>query len=400
MTTNSELQYIDFNEPGFSTKSDVIKKAQKKHWCAKTSLGIAIFSYKHVGQLLRDHRLRQGSYAWPANQKAKGSFANFWRRSIISQEGTRHKQIRLLAAKALEDEFVLSLTPQFENVAANLCRSLRKKSECEFQSEFAIPFAGQAICILMDLPLQRWQEVAKDASTLGLAMGLDYKFYERKINAACDRLIHLADELLSHVEQNDENPGLISRLVSGLKNFAELDRVDLIDLIVILIFGGVDTTRSQLGFMMALFNRYPEQWKLLQQDPSLVPNAIEESIRAWPTTTWSTREAKEDFVFDGVKFVKGQTIHLLVHASSKDPALGNLPKFDIRTKQRSHHGFGGGAHHCLGHFVARTDMACALHSLLKTFVNFKISGLPIYLPDSGNTSPKYLPLSYNTRSLS
>ncbi len=396
---NKELPFIDFTTPSFSTRSEFIKKAQKNFWCARTSLGLVIFSYKHVGKLLRDRRLRQGSYAWPSRQNAEGSFADFWRRSVISQEGLQHERLRLLSIKALDDDFICSLIPKFKKVADDLCISLRQKNACEFQSEFALPFAGKAICVLLNFPLSRWQEIANDASILGLAMGLNYKLNEKKINDACDRLINVANDMITRAEAGELDRGLVHRLVSLSKKFPEIDKTNLIDLVVMLIFGGVDTTRSQLGFTMALFDRYPEQWNFLSQDPSLVPNAIEEAIRAWPTTTWSTREAKEDFVLDGVRVLKGQTLHLLVHASSKDPALGDLPEFDIRLKQQRHHGFGGGAHHCLGHFMARTDMSCALNSLVKTFLNFKLNGCPRYLPDSGNTSPEYLPLSYTVRAL-
>ena len=107
-----------------------------------------------------------------------------------------------------------------------------------------------------------------------------------------------------------------------------------------------------------------------------------------------TREATESFVYDGVEIAKGTTLHLLVHVSAKDPSLGSLPEFDITAKQRRHHGFGGGAHHCLGHFVARTDMASALHALVVALEDFEVIGTPRYLADSGNTSPEVLPLAY------
>ena len=70
--------FIDFSEPGFSTKSKVVKEARSKYWYARTPLGLAILTHEHVGRLLRDRRLRQGSYAWPKSQNATGSFAEFW----------------------------------------------------------------------------------------------------------------------------------------------------------------------------------------------------------------------------------------------------------------------------------------------------------------------------------
>ena len=386
--------FLDFSKVGFSTRSDEVLDARARNWYAETPLGIAVLSYDHVGHLLRDRRLRQGSHNWPKTQMASGSFADFWVRSIISQEGSYHQKLRMLSVKALSEEFIQSLVPKFDNIAETLCKELKLKSKCEFQSEFAMPFSGQAICVLLGIPLAEWVLIAKDASTLGLAMGLNYKSNEARVNAACNRLLKLADNLILEAECGNDKEGLVGRLVLLGEKYSEIDREALKNLIVMLIFGGVDTTRSQLGFLMALFANNIDQWHTLRKDISLVPSAIEESIRAWPTTTWVTREAIETFVFDNVKILKGTILHMLVHSSSKDPKLGEFPVFDIKIKQKRHHGFGGGAHHCLGHLVARTDMAAALRALASTFTAFKLLGQPKYLPDSGNTSPQSLNLSF------
>jgi len=167
---------------------------------------------------------------------------------------------------------------------------------------------------------------------------------------------------------------------------------------VISIFGGVDTTRSQLGLGLSLFMDHPEQWRALREDLSLAPIAVEEIIRARPTTTWVTREAVEGFGFGGVAIEKGTTLHLLVHASSRDPAICDAPNFDITVRRKKHFGFGGGAHHCIGHLVARTDIACALRSLARTFDRIEPNGEAEWLPDSGNTSAVRLPIRYQTSS--
>lgn len=85
---------------------------------------------------------------------------------------------------------------------------------------------------------------------------------------------------------------------------------------------------------------------------------------------------------------------MLVHASARDPKICDAPEFDITRKRKIHFGFGGGAHHCLGALVARTDMASALTALAKAWVSFDYNGEPEWLPDSGNTSPVKIPLRY------
>ncbi len=146
---------------------------------------------------------------------------------------------------------------------------------------------------------------------------------------------------------------------------------------------------------MSLLAEHPAEYQKLRADPSLVEATVEEFIRARPTTTWVTREAIEDFEFGGEMIKAGMTLHLLVHASARDPSICPDPAFNITAKRRTHFGFGGGAHHCLGYHVARSDMASALTAISKRVARFEISGQPEFLPDSGNTSPVRLPLSYD-----
>ncbi len=388
------LPFLDLASIAFSTRSAAVRAARDKHWCARTPYGLAVLRHREVGALLRDRRLRQGSHAWPGTMGLEGSFAGFWTRSVISQEGQAHRQLRALAVPALAPEHIDALKPAFDEIAGSLADGLRGGTSCEFQSAFASPFAGQAIAVLLGLPPSDWQTISHDASALGLAMGVDAKQHEATFNAACDRLMDLADDLVARARRGWDRASYIARLVSRFDAAGLSNPQALRDLIVISIFGGVDTTRSQLGLGMALFVARPGQWQLLRADPSLVPNAIEEMIRTRPTTTWSTREAVEDFEFSGLTIRRGETLHMLVHASARDPAISPNDSFDITAPRRVHFGFGGGAHHCLGQYVARTDMASALTALSRVLSRFWFDCRPEWLPDSGNTSPVRLPLGY------
>lgn len=390
------LPFLNLKDPLFSTKGQEVKGARAESWCAETPFGFAVLRYREVGLLLRDKRLRQGSYAWPDKNNLKGSFAEFWKRSIISREGKDHRILRDLAIPSLSEDFVDGLVPQFDASANVLANALRGRSFCEFMDDFSIPFAGQAICILLGLPLEQWSQISHDASDLGLAMGINCLDHQETFNAACDRLTALSHQLIARARAGDDQTSYIARLVRRYEEMGLADEQALIDLIVISIFGGVDTTRSQLGFAMALFAEHKDQWQALCADPNLCPQAIEEIIRAWPTTTWATREAVEDFEFQGVEIAKGTTLHMLVHSSARDPQICEEPTFNILTPRKRHFGFGGGAHHCIGHYVARTDMASALRALGRVLDDFDVSD-PRYLPDSGNTSPISLPLTYRVR---
>ena len=388
-----DLPYLDLADPGFSTRSRAVCEARAAHWCARTPYGVAVLRHAQAGRLLRDRRLRQGSHAWPDYLGLHGTFADFWRRSLIGQEGAAHKALRAVAQPALSPDFIERLEPRFQTVAEALVAGLPRDRPFEFMAAFAQPYAGCAVGVLLDLDEETWVQAARDASALGLAMGVDGKRHEPIFNAACARLSALAVRLIDRARSGVDRSSYAARLVQGADAAGGVDQQALIDLIVISIFGAVDTTRAQLGLAMSLFADHPDQWALLRADPSLAGAAVEEAIRSRPTTTWATRETLESVEIDGVVIPAATTVHVLVHASARDPAICEDPAFDITARRRNHFGFGGGAHHCLGQQVARTDIAIALQALSTGFENFRIEGEVEWLPESGNTGPVSLPLS-------
>lgn len=388
------LPYLDLADPAFSTRGPEVVAARAEHWCAETPYGLAVLRYREVGRILRDRRFRQGSHNWPGTVGIEGPFADFWRQSVIGQEGEAHRRLRALAVPALSEDYVTGLIPAFEEIAGDLCGKLRETDHCEFQTAFSEPFSGQAIATLLGLDRAAWPEVAHDASDLGLAMGITAKRYEDRFNAACERLFQLADDLVARVRRGGDDDSLVARMVAEFDRNGDCSHRELLNTIVISIFGGVDTTRALLGLGLSLFIENPGQWRKLREDPALIPAAIEEIIRTRPTTTWATREAVEDIEMNGQMIRRGTVLHLLVHASARDPEVCDDPAFDITAKRRRHFGFGGGAHHCIGHFVARTDIAAALGVLRTTFATVHYDGLAEWLPDSGNTGPVRLPIRY------
>lgn len=391
---NAELPFLDLSDPGFSTRGPEVVAAREQSWAARTPYGLAALRWREVGMILRDRRFRQGSHNWPETVGISGSFADFWRNSVISREGVAHQKMRALAVPALSEHYVRSLIPEFDRIAGDLCRTLRDHDRCEFQSTFCEPFAGQAITTLLGMERDRWPEIAYDASELGLAMGVRAPEFQDRFNAACDRLFALADSLVQRVRTGVDTTSYVARLVTQFDANGDCDHTELLNVIVISIFGGVDTTRALLGLGLSLFIEAPAQWSALKADARLIPSAIEEFIRARPTTTWATRETVEDVELSGLRVEKGTVVHCLVHVSARDPQVCEDPAFDITMPRRKHFGFGGGAHHCIGHFVARTDMASALAALRQTFSTVDYDGEPEWLPDSGNTGALRLPIRY------
>ena len=91
----------------------------------------------------------------------------------------------------------------------------------------------------------------------------------------------------------------------------------------------------------------------------------------------------------------GGIVQALSHSAGTDPAAMPDPSFDIREQRPPHLGFGAGVHHCLGHFVARTDMAVALPLLARRMPDAVADGPGEWLPVSGNTGALRFPIRFS-----
>lgn len=392
-TTTSDAPYLNVADPSFEIDSDEVLAAREQSWYARTNYGLAILRYDEVGKLMKDRRLRQGSAAWPYHHGVAGPFAEWWSKALLNLEGEDHARIRRLLNPAFSPRLLKGLVPRFQALGNELVDAFFEEGRCEFMTQFAEPYAARVIAIMLGIPESEWKTISTWSTDLGLALGVTIKEDLPRIEAALEGLYGYADELIADREKNPRDD-FMTRLVQAHRNEDKLTHDELRVSTVLLIFGGMDTTRNQLGLAMQTFMEHPDQWKLLAERPDLGPAAVEEVMRTNPTTTWVTREAIEDFEFQGLEIKAGTTIHLFSQAAGTDPRVFGEPSFDITAERPRHYGFGGGVHHCIGHFVARTDMSEALPLLARRLLDPQVDGTVRSLPRSGNTGPIELPVRF------
>ena len=420
------VPFFDIADPAFSVTSSQVRQAREAGWYARTSYGLAVLRYDQVSRLIRHPDLRQGSRLWPAHHGiTSGPFADWWASWVLNMEGEEHHRLRRLLNPAFSRRIVEPLRPRFAALAAELADGFAEPGRCEFMAEFAEPYAARGIAILLGIPEVEWPTIAAESAAVGLAMGVRIREHLPRIEAALAALYDYADALIADRQRSPRDdfvtclvqaqagePGQVGEPEAGpaggrKPDEAGLTAAELRDSLVLLIFGGFDTTRNQLGLAMQAFLDHPAQWRLLAQRPGLGPAAVEEVMRIRPTTTWVTREATADFTFDGLAIRAGTTLHLFCESAGTDPGdaddagsgdVGSgdaLAGFDITAgERRPHFGFGGGIHYCLGHYVARTDMCEALTVLARRLREPRPAAQAAWLPDSGNTGPVRLPIAF------
>ena len=387
--------FFDVADPAFSVTSARVRRAREAGWYARTSYGLAVLRYDQVSRLIRHPGLRQGSARWPAHHGiTSGPFADWWAGWVLNMEGEAHHRMRRLLGPAFSRRVVEALRPRFAGLAGELAGEFAGRGRCEFMADFAEPYAARVIAIMLGIPEEEWGTIAAESAAIGLAMGVRILEHLPRIEAALAALYSYADAVIADRRRSPRDD-FVTRLVQAQDGEAGLTPAELRDSLVLLIFGGFDTTRNQLGLAMQLFLDHPGQWRLLARRPELGPAAVEEVMRVRPTTTWVTREAVADFTFDGLVIKAGTTIHLFGESAGTDPLAVSGAGFDITAGGRPpHFGFGGGIHYCLGHYVARTDMCEALTVLARRLREPRAAGPAAWLPDSGNTGPVRLPIAF------
>ncbi len=385
---------LDVADPAFSITSPQVHAAREASWYATTPYGIAVLRYDEMSRLIKHPRLRQGSVAWPAhNGVVDGPFAQWWASWILNKEGAEHHRLRRLMNPAFSPKLIGALVPRFQALATELIDGFAATDRCEFVSEFAEPYAARVIAIMLGLPEEEWPVIARESVTIGLAMGVTLKEDLPQIEAALERLYAYSDELIADRRAHPRDDFVTALVNASREEDGRLSDTELRDAMVLLIFGGFDTTRNQLGLAMQTFSRHLDQWRLLAERPDLGRAAVEEVMRVNPTVRWVTREVLEDFEFEGVQLTTGTTVHLYSESAGTDPRVF-AEGFDITAERKPHFGFGGGAHHCLGHFVARSDMSEALPLLARRMRDIRLLPGDAWLPDSGNTGPTSLPIGF------
>ena len=399
VTATSHVPHLDVADPAFSITSDEVKAAREQHWYATTPYGIAVLRYEQLSRLMKHPKLRQGSLAWPAhNGVTEGPLAEWWKSWILNKEGEEHHRLRRLMNPAFSPKLIGGLVPRFQALANELIDNFHHEDRCEFITEFADPYAARVLAIMLGIPEEDWTVISKEAATLGLALGVNMKPELPRIEAALGHLYDYADELIADRHAHPKEDFVTALVNASRDGDGRLSDTELRDGLVLLIFGGYDTTRNQLGLAMQTFMKHPDQWRLLAQSPALGKAAVEEVMRVNPTVRWVTREVLEPFTYEDLDFEPGATVHLLSESAGTDPRLFGEWSFDITAERKPHYGFGGGAHHCLGHFVARSDMSEALPLLARRLRDPRPLPGDSWMPDSGNTGPTRLPIAFTPAS--
>jgi cytochrome P450 len=149
---------------------------------------------------------------------------------------------------------------------------------------------------------------------------------------------------------------LLAAEIDGENATSPLTNEEVVGFVNLLIAAGTETTARLIGWTMVLLARHTDQRQILLDDPSVVPNAIEELLRYEAPSPIQSRYVTRDFERHGVIIPAGARVALLNGAADRDGRHFDDPdRFDVRRKIDRHLAFGYGIHFCIGAALARLE---------------------------------------------
>jgi hypothetical protein len=173
-------------------------------------------------------------------------------------------------------------------------------------------------------------------------------------------------ELRASVEPALDRDASTSLVAAAAGEATGLTRDEVVSNVAVLMFGGIETTEGMIANAILHLLEHPEQRALVEEDRSLLPNAIEESLRLEPAAAVIDRYATRDVTFGGASIRRGELVTLSIAGANRDPQVFPEPdRFDVRRDNaRLQIAFAHGPHVCIGMHLARLEAHTAVGLLL------------------------------------
>jgi cytochrome P450 len=305
--------------------------------------------------------------------------------------------LRRLVAKSFSPRSADRLRPFMREVVNDLVDPVAPTGRADIAVDICEPYPIPIICELLGAPREDWQLFSRLAEDVLRIFNGNVLEELDVIKAAQAELDEYSRGLIAD-RRNDPRDDLITDLIAAEEEGDRLSTDELVMMVDAVIVGGTDTTRNQLGCAVGLLSEHPDQWKLLADDPSISPRAVEELMRYFGAVRGTARFASEDIEYRGVTFPAGTIVMTSLAMANRDATVFDDPgTFDI-TREPSGQPqltFGSGIHYCLGAALARAELQEALPILAARMPDLAVDGTIEWKPaTTAIFGPVHLPVTF------
>jgi cytochrome P450 PksS len=300
-----------------------------------------------------------------------------WRRDMLTVDPPDHTRLRGLVSKAFTPRMIEQLRPRIQQITDELLDAIQPQGKMDLITDFAFPLPITVISEMLGIPEQDRQQFRVWSQTI---VTMTASAHPENALVAMEAFVQYIKTLLADKRAHPGND-LVSGLVQSEESGDTLNENELISTIFLLIVAGHETTVNLIGNGTLALLQHPDQLHLLQQDPSLLPSAIEELLRyTAPVSISSHRWASEDIPLHDQMIHKGEVVFISLVGADTDPQHFSDPtELDITRQVNKHLAFGKGIHVCLGAPLARLEGQIAIGTLLQRLPNLRLANDPTQL---------------------
>jgi pimeloyl-[acyl-carrier protein] synthase len=296
--------------------------------------------------------------------------------SMLRQDPPEHTRLRSSVNKCFTPFALSKLHTFIKKMTNEILDTVKAGQAFDIVKALAYPLPIAVICEIMNVPKADQQNIYKYVQQVTRSFDiLDKLGSQVAMNEGLEGREQLADYFRHLIQERKDNLGddLISALLIANQN-EQISIKELITMCVLMFISGHETTANLIGNGLYALTQFPEQWAILQQNPALIPSAIEEFLRYESPVQRIVCLAAEDIILDGHLIKENSLVIPLLGAANRDPLHYVEPdKLDVARKSTPHLAFGDGMHVCLGMFLARMEAKSVYEILLSRFKNISLA---------------------------
>ena len=290
---------------------------------------------------------------------------------VLNSDPPRHTRLRLLMLNAFSRKVVESVRPFAQATIAQVLDKAAAAGTVEFIDDIARSITGRVIMHYLGIPESCWGDLERWSYAINVALGTGQATVAQMHDAE-RALIEMQEVFAAEVEKRESAPNgdFLSELVHARDGKDRLTLEEIHGILLVSLIAGHDTTMNTMGLSVVALSRHPQaKDELLNREGDLVPKLME-LMRYVAMSTTQVRIASEDFDWQGNAIKEGDTVAMMIAAANRDPRMFGCPEaidFGGANPADKVLSFGGGRHHCIGHFLAKMQLGEFLTAFFARF---------------------------------
>jgi len=330
--------------------------------------------------LSRFDDVERASVEWKTYISGKGSVLEFIKSgveippgSILFEDPPTHDVHRGLLSRVFTPKRMLAIEPKVREFCARSLDPLVGTGGFDFVLDLGAQMPMRTIGMLLGIPEQD-QEALRERIDDGLRLA------EGSMPEPMSETVIAGNDYAEYIEWRAQHPSddlmtdlLNAEFEDATGTVRNLTREEILGYVGLIGAAGNETTTRLIGWTGKVLAEHPDQRQMLVDDPSLVPNAIEELLRYEAPSPIQSRYVTRDVEHHGQTVPEGSVMCLLTASANRDERrFPDGERFDITRRIDHHLTFGYGIHFCLGAALARLEGRIALEEVLKRFPTWEV----------------------------